>query len=108
MSRPGSASADPQGSARFRHEARLTTPDGTLKMNNQGHLTGTDADGTSFVANIQRHMEPWGPFPPRIPFTATFTTNLVSKGSTVNARIVVTYDWPDGSPPKLTVTACRG
>ncbi|MBK9341441.1 MAG: hypothetical protein IPN07_00040 [Dehalococcoidia bacterium] len=53
-------------------------------------------------------MEHWGPFPPRIPFTATFTTNLVSKGSTVNARIVVTYDWPDGSPPKLTVTACRG
>lgn len=77
-------------------------------MNNQGHLTGTDADGTRCVANIQRHMEHWGTFPPGIPFTDTFTTNLVSKGSTVNARIVVTYDWPDGSPPKLTVTACRG
>lgn len=90
------------------HQLWFTTPDGTLRMNNQGHLTGTDADGTEYVVNMQRHMEHWGPFPPGIPFTDTFTTNLISKGSTVNAQIIVTYDYPSGSPPILTVTACRG
>lgn len=90
------------------HQLWYTSPEGTLKMNIQAHLTGSDADGTKYVANLQRHMEHWGPFPPGVPFTDKFTTNLISKGATVNAQIIVTYDYPAGSPPVSTVIACRG
>jgi hypothetical protein len=92
----------------LQHQLWYTTPEGTLKMNLQAHLTGVDADGTEYVANVQRHMEHQLPFPPGVPFTDKFTTNLISKGSTVNAQIVVVYDYPNGSPPIATFTACRG
>ena len=89
------------------HQLWYTTPDGGLKMNIQAHLTGTDADGTEYVANMQRHME-HPAWPSIVPFTDTFTTNLISKGSTVNAQIIVTFDVPAGTPPVATFTACRG
>lgn len=91
----------------LQHHVWYTTPEGTLKMNIQGHLTGADADGTEYVANLQRHMEHAMPFPPGVPFTDTFTQNLISKGSTVNAQIVMTYDLFPANPV-VTVTACRG
>ena len=90
----------------IQHQLWYTTPEGTLKMNIQGHLTGTDSDGTRYVANLQRHMEHFA-WPSLTPFNDTFTTNLISKGTTVNAQIVMTYDmFP--SNPVVTVTACRG
>ncbi len=90
----------------LQHLVWYTTPEGTLKMNIQGHLTGTDTDGTEYVVNIQRHMEHWA-WPSFAPATDKFTTNLISKGSTVNAQIVMTID-TSATPPVVTVTACRG
>jgi len=92
------------------HHVWYTTPDGTLKMNIQGHLTGSDADGTRYIFNTQQHMEHWEPFPPTPPwgpYTDTVRLNLVSKGSTVNALTVTTID-TSASPPVVTVTACLG
>ncbi|MBI5948829.1 MAG: hypothetical protein HY875_11890 [Chloroflexi bacterium] len=90
----------------LQHLVWYTTPEGTLKMNIQAHLTGTDSDGTEYVANLQRHMEHFS-WPSVVPFSDTFTTNLISKGSTVNAQIVVTYTMFPANPV-VTVTACRG
>jgi len=93
--------------AGVQHRVSYTTPEGTLKMNIQAHLAGTDADGTEYVANMQRHMEHPAWPGSLLPFTDTFTTNLISKGSTVNARITMVYDmYP--AKPVVTVTACRG
>ncbi|MBA4182048.1 MAG: hypothetical protein C0506_15770 [Anaerolinea sp.] len=95
------------------HHVWYTTPEGTLKMNIQGHLTGTDADGTEYVVITQQHMEHWEPFPPANPmgrFTDTRRISLISKGSTVNALLVMTFDVPAGAPqvPTTTATACVG
>ena len=90
----------------IQHLVWYTTPDGTLKMNIQGHLTGTDTDGTRYVANLQRHMEHFA-WPSIVPFNDTFTQNLISKGSTVNAQIVMTFDMFPLNPV-VTATACRG
>lgn len=104
---PGTSAIQLSG---LQHHVWYTTPQGTLKMHINAHLTGTDADGTKYVVNMQRHMEHFNYFddPSSLqPFTDTFTQNLVSKGSTVNAKIVMTYVmYP--SNPVVTVTACRG
>jgi hypothetical protein len=39
------------------HSVWYTTPDGTLKMEVNGHLTGSAPDGTQYIANVERHME---------------------------------------------------
>lgn len=91
------------------HHVWYTTPDGTLKMNIQGHLIGTDADGTEYILITQQHMEHWA-WPVLAPYTDTVRMNLISKGSTVNALIVLTFDVPSGgSPvPATSATACVG
>ncbi len=98
------------------HHVWYTTPDGGLKMNIQGHLTGVDSAGTRYVLNLQRHMEHFAFFDPLgnlFPFDDTFATKIVSKGSTENAQIVITFTLsnslnPAGNPNAVTVTACRG
>jgi hypothetical protein len=92
------------------HHVWYTTPDGTLKMNIQGQLTGTDADGVEWRLITQQHMEHWEPFPPPPPggpYTDRVRMKLISKGSTVNALTVITVD-TSASNPVVTVTACRG
>ncbi len=98
------------------HHVWYTTPEGGLKMNIQGHLTGVDSDGTEYVINLQRHMEHFAYFDPLgnlYPFSDVFARNVVSKGSSVNAQIVITFTLsnslnPAGNPNAVTVTACRG
>lgn len=91
------------------HALWYTTPDGTLKMNIQGHLTGTDTDGTKYIFNTQQHMEHWA-WPVMAPYTDTVRLNLVSKGSTVNTVVVLTFDVPAGGPaiPTMSAMACVG
>ena len=91
------------------HHVWYTTPEGTLKMNIQGHLTGTDADGTEYRLITQQHMEHWA-WPAMAPYTDRVRMNLISKGSTVNALIVMTFDVPAGGPPvpSTSATACVG
>lgn len=91
------------------HFVWYTTPDGTLKMNIQGHLTGTDEDGTKYILNTQQHMEHWA-WPTMTPYTDRVRLNLISKGSTVNALVVMTFDVPAGGAqdPTATATACVG
>jgi len=97
------------------HHVWYTTPEGGLKMNIQGHLKGADSNGTEYVISLQRHMEHFSYFDPLgnlFPFNDTFSTNLISKGSTVNAQIVITFTMSmslnPGNPNAVTVTACRG
>ena len=98
------------------HHVWYTTPEGGLKMNIRGHLTGVDSDGTGYVLNFQRHMEHFSYFDPLgnlFPFNDTFRNTLVSKGSTINAQIVITFTMsnllnPAGNPNAVTVVACRG
>jgi len=91
------------------HHVWYTTPDGTLKMNIQGHLTGTDQDGTEYILITQQHME-HAAWPSITPYTDRVRLNLISKGSTVNALVVMTYDVPAGGAqvPTSTATACVG
>ena len=91
------------------HHVWYTTPEGTLKMNIQGHLTGTDADGTEYIFITQQHMEHFD-WPRMAPYTDTVRLNLISKGSTVNTLVVLTYDVPaDGKPtPTTSAMACVG
>jgi hypothetical protein len=86
------------------HYVWYTTAEGLLRMNIQAHLTGTDANGTEYIANIQRHMEHPAWPPSLVPYTETFTSNLISKGATVNAHIVITVE----TSGVTTVLACRG
>jgi len=88
------------------HHVWYTTPDGSLKMNIQGHFKGADTDGTEYIYNTQQHMEHFNGnrFPP---YTDTVRLNLVSKGATVNALIVIDVD-TRATPPSVTVTACVG
>jgi len=81
------------------------TPEGTLIMRYNGHLTGTDADGTEYIYNFVRTMEHFN-WPTVSPYTDRIVRRMISKGSTVNALIVFTYD--SGTPPSVTVTACVG
>jgi hypothetical protein len=98
------------------HHVWYTTPEGGLKMNIQAHLIGVDSDGTEYVLNFQRHMEHFAYFDPLgnlFPFDDVFANTLVSKGSTVNAQIVITFTQstslnPAGNPNAVTVVACRG
>jgi hypothetical protein len=91
------------------HFVWYTTPEGTLKMNIQGHLTGTDTDGTEYIFNTQQHMEHWA-WPTLAPYTDTVRLNLISKGSTVNTLVVLTFNVPAGgaSIPTTSATACVG
>ena len=91
------------------HHVWYTTPQNTVKMNIQSHLSGEDANGTLYVLNTQQHMEHFA-WPLMTPFTDVVRTNLVSKGSQVNAIVVRTFDVPAGAPsiPTTTVTACVG
>ncbi|NJD65829.1 MAG: hypothetical protein FIB00_11405 [Chloroflexi bacterium] len=91
------------------HHVWYTTPQGTLKMNIQGHLTGTDADGTEYILNTQQHME-HAAWPSMTPYTDRVRMNLISKGGTVNALIVMTFNVPAGGPvvPETSATACVG
>lgn len=91
------------------HHVWYTTPQGTLKMNIQGHLTGTDADGTEYIVITQQHME-HSAWPIMTPYTDRVRMNLISKGGTVNALIVMTFDVPAGGPvvPETSATACVG
>jgi hypothetical protein len=91
------------------HHVWYTTPDGTLKMNIQGHLTGTDADGTEYILISQQHMEHWS-WPIMTPFTDRVRMNLISKGGTVNALVVMTFNVPAGGSivPETSATACLG
>lgn len=91
------------------HHVWYTTPQGTLKMNIQGHLTGTDADGTEYIVITQQHME-HSAWPTMTPYTDRVRMNLISKGGTVNALIVMTFDVPAGGPlvPETSATACVG
>jgi hypothetical protein len=84
------------------HHVWYTTPDGTLKMNIQGHLTGTDSDGTEYILNTQQHMEHFA-WPSVLPYTDRVTLNLISEGAGVNALVVITVE----TPATITVTACR-
>lgn len=98
------------------HHVWYTTPEGGLKMNIHGRLTGVDSDGTEYVLNLQRHMEHFAYFDPLgnlFPFDDVFVTTLVSKGSTANAQIVITFSMstslnPTGNPNAVSVTACHG
>ena len=99
------------------HHVWYRTPDNTLKMNIQVHLTGTDSDGTEYVFNAQRKMEHFAYFDPLapgnlFPFDDRFTANLISKGPTANAQRVTTFTMsyslnPAGNPNAVTVLACR-
>ena len=59
--------------------------------------------------HTQQHMEHWA-WPVMAPFTDTVRTRLISKGSNVNALVVMTFDVPAGGPilPTTTATACVG
>ncbi|MCA9831864.1 MAG: hypothetical protein R3B97_10805 [Dehalococcoidia bacterium] len=91
------------------HYVWYTTPDGSVKMNIQGHYSGEDANGVRYVFHTQQHMEHWA-WPVMTPFTDTVRTHLISKGSTANALVVMTFDVPAGGPtlPTTTATACVG
>lgn len=91
------------------HALWYTTPEGTIKMNIQGQLKGMDSDGTEYRVNTQQHMEHFA-WPMMTPFTDTLRINLISKGATVNALLVLTFDVPAGGPvaPTATATACVG
>ena len=88
------------------HRVWYWTPEGTLIMRHNGQLTGTDGDGTEYIANYRQTMvhPEW---PVVMPYTNKWVTQLISKGSTVNALIVRTYD-STAVPPLITVTACVG
>ena len=60
------------------HHVWYTTPEGTLKMNIQGHLKGVDANGAHYVLITQQHMEHWA-WPTMEPYTDTLRMNLISK-----------------------------
>ena len=88
------------------HRVWYWTPEDTLIMRYNGHLTGAAADGTEYIYNLVRTMEHFN-WPTTVtPYTDRIVGQRISKGSTVNALIVITYD--TASPPAVTVTACVG
>jgi hypothetical protein len=93
------------------HMVWYTTPEGSVIMRYNVHYTGTGADGTQYIDNINRTMEHWA-WPTFAPFSDEIVTKLVSKGSSPNARIVLTveYSVTGPLPPAAYITnvECRG